>query len=73
MVYQQKKQFKTILNKYVGGFECVRTKGDDIFKNRGSIIMDYRLLLDISDCLKLKHLNDVFVYYKHTTFHFKRG
>ncbi len=37
----------------------------------GSIIMDYGLVLVRRKGLKLKCLNDGFVSYKHTAFHFK--
>ncbi len=38
----------------------------------GSVIMAYGRILVRSNGLKLKCLNDEFVYYKHTAFHFIR-
>lgn len=42
------------------------------FLTKGSIIMVYGLILARSNGLKLKHLNDGFVSYKHTAFHHTR-
>ncbi len=48
------------------------TAGDGLVIMDGNIIMDYGLILAGSNTLKLKHLNDGFVSYKHTTLVFSR-
>ncbi len=63
----------SVLNKYVGEFSREKTTGGGFFIG-GSVIMNYGLVfwLSRSECLKLIHLNDGFVSYKHAGFCFTK-
>ncbi len=58
-------QAKTILNKYVVGFDVSGQQGMDFYSLEEA-------LLWIIDIKVKKHLNDGFVSYKHAAFHFTR-
>ncbi len=65
-------EIKTLLNKYVGGFWCERTTGDELFHRRKRFYGCWTVILTRSDGLKLKGLSGEFVYNKHTAIHFTR-
>ncbi len=50
----------------------VRVLNEMDFFTGGSVIMDYGLIFWPDISLKLKHLNDLFISYKHAYFHFTR-
>ncbi len=64
-IYKQN-QYKTVLNKYIGGFWYERTIRDVLFHWR----KHYYGILAGSDRLKLKCLYNGFVSCAHTAFHF---
>ncbi len=64
-------QAKTILNNYIVGFCCERTTVDGLFHWRKHYYGLWDGILVRRKGLKLKCLNDGFVSYKHTAFHFK--
>ncbi len=58
----EKKESKTVLNKYLSGFWCERTTGDGLFHRRKCYYGLWTHILARSDGLKLKWLNNGFFF-----------